>query len=585
MNETIGARGGKNDRRRSLLITKRIKEKLEKHRQEQKEKELIELEKKVKKQQRITFFKTLPIVTAGQIYTVLTEDKEKKKELALKETIEKIERENAFSEKDKELIITALKQQKIFALEDELLEKLGITREAHNPVSEIDLTEFTSLTPQEISYKTEALLTPKEELLITKEKTSKQVLSQETKESLIKTIELTEQKNIVINTKEQLINEETVEEQKAGNIELDEETKISQKVGYVDPVEEKLERLKSHKIIDEYEKKLKEVRTDLRNLVFEYELVEDASEELHDSKEAERLLDRLNEIIKKIEELKSKIALPDIDKYDDNYLYTLVEGYIEEFKNGNIVGEMKDSPLYIMISEKIEELDGKKDKLQTKIEDKKTQLEIDEEKLEGMKEKYYDYESFNKMLLNFQTQQDRVLDDIREKMAKATTVQEKVEVKVVGLEQQARNLMPLLAMQMARPGARSGRILATMTATYLYFMRSAMFPRTVTKRYKTIKVEDYSKEIERSIEELEDINELLSKTSKQIDRTIKDFEKEFAEYINIIPECKKLLADLEKIKDEISEKEYELQKMKDEQEKNLEKNNAKVKVYKSEEVM
>jgi hypothetical protein len=49
MNETIGARGGKNDRRRSLLITKRIKEKLEKHRQEQKEKELIELEKKVKK--------------------------------------------------------------------------------------------------------------------------------------------------------------------------------------------------------------------------------------------------------------------------------------------------------------------------------------------------------------------------------------------------------------------------------------------------------------------------------------------------------------------------------------------------------
>ena len=53
----------------------------------------------------------------------------------------------------------------------------------------------------------------------------------------------------------------------------------------------------------------------------------------------------------------------------------------------------------------------------------------------------------------------------------------------------------------------------------------------------------------------------------------------------MIPECRKLLADLEKIKDEISEKEYELQKIKDEQEKNLEKNDAKVKVYKAEEVM
>jgi hypothetical protein len=93
MNETIGAKGGQNDRKRSLLISKKVKEKLKEYQQEQKEKELLELEKKVKQQQRITFFKTLPIVTIGQIYTVLTEDKEKQKELALKEAIERIEQE------------------------------------------------------------------------------------------------------------------------------------------------------------------------------------------------------------------------------------------------------------------------------------------------------------------------------------------------------------------------------------------------------------------------------------------------------------------------------------------------------------
>ena len=43
MNETIGVKGGKNDRRRSLLITKKAKEKLQAY---QEEKELKKLEEK-----------------------------------------------------------------------------------------------------------------------------------------------------------------------------------------------------------------------------------------------------------------------------------------------------------------------------------------------------------------------------------------------------------------------------------------------------------------------------------------------------------------------------------------------------------
>ena len=590
MNETIGAKGGRNDRKRRLLITKKAKEKLIEYQKEQKEKELLELEKRVKQQQRITFLKTLPIVTIGQVYTVLTEDKEKQKELALKEAIERIEHENAFSERETEEIIEALKQQKIFALEDELLEKLGINRDAYNQISDIDLTEFTGLTPNEIKYKTEILTEEKETTT-----SDKQVISEATKEALIKVIEISEEKQIEKNEVIGSEKEEShyIEEQKEieqseeiNNNEIKNQTEKQKKpIGYNDLIEEKIKRLKNHKIVDEYEKKLKEIRIDLRKLVFEYNTIVSESNELYESKEAEKLLDRLNEIIKKIEELKNKISLPDIDKYDDNYLYTLVEDYIQEFKNKQFVNEIKDSPLYIMISEKIDELDNKKDGLQTKIEDRKTKLELDEEKLEQMKERYYNYESFNKTLLNFQLQQDAILNDIREKMATATTIQERVETQVVGIQRQARRLMPLLAMQMARPGARSARLLATMTATYLYFMRNAMRPRTVTRRYKTIKVEDYHKEIEKSIDQLEDINTLLQKTSKQIDITIKEFEKEFQEYLDVIPECRSLLSDLEHIKDEIKEKEYELNKIKYQQEYNLEKNDAKVKVLTTEETM
>lgn len=552
MNETIGVKGGRNDRRRSLLITKKVKEKLEAYHQEQKEKELKELENKVNLQQKLTLLVTVPIATIGQVYETLTANNEKKKELALKEAIELLEKENIFSESDTKEIINALKEGRIFSLNEELLGKLGLSFETKKQVSEIDLTEFN---------------TPKEE--------KQEEASLETKTAVLKVVEITLEEKQEELTSENTKVEALFPEEK--DLETNIETSIKAGINEKDTFEEKLDKLKNHKIIDEYENKLKEARKDLRELVFEYNLVSEASDDLYDSKEAEELLNRLNSIIKKIEELKRRIDIPDIDKYDDNYLYTLVADYIEEFKNKNFVSEIKDSALYIMISEKLDELDTKKDKLQTKIETKKTKLEIDEMRLEQLRENYYSFERFNSDLIRFQEKQDKVLDEIKDKMSKATTIQERVETQVVGMQRQSRRALALMTAALMLPGARSARGLATMAATYLYFMRRVMRPNVTTRRFKTIKVTDYHKEIERSLSELDDVSSFLNKTSKQIDSTIKEIETEFKDYINEIPECKDLLANLEKIKDEILEKEYELKRIKEEQEKNLEKNDAKVK--------
>lgn len=538
MNETIGVKGGKNDRRRTLLITKKMKERLEAYHQEQKEKEFKELEKKVKLQQKLVAVAAVPIAAFGQVYLTLTHDNLKKKELALKEAIELLEKENLFSEKDTEEIIRALKEGNIFDLDEELLGKLGLSFETKKQVSEIDATEFND-----------------------QDKKEKQEISLETKAAVLNVIEIT------LEEKEQKLHKEQAtpeEELKAG-------------ITAVDTIDQKLDKLKNHKIVDEYEHKLKEVRKDLRQLVFEYNVVSEASDELYDSKEADELLDRLNEIIKKIEELKRKIDIPDIDKYDDNYLYTLVSDYIEEFKNKNFVSEIKDSALYIMISEKLDELDSKKDNLQNKIETKKSSLELDEMRIEEIREKYYSFDKFNKEITKFQQEQDKVLEEIKDKMAKATTIQERVETQVQGMNRQSRRLMAIMAASMMLPGARSAKGLATMAASYLYFMRTIMRPNVRTRTLRTIKVEDYHKEIESSLSELDNVSTLLKKTSKQIETTIKDFETEFGEYLNVFPECRELLNSLEKIKDEIKEKEYELGRIKEEQEKNLEKNNAKVK--------
>ena len=74
MNETIGSKGGHNDYRRVMTITRRQKEKLQKYQEEQ---ELKELEKEVKKKQRYTLIKTMPIVILGQAFIELTKPKNK----------------------------------------------------------------------------------------------------------------------------------------------------------------------------------------------------------------------------------------------------------------------------------------------------------------------------------------------------------------------------------------------------------------------------------------------------------------------------------------------------------------------------
>ena len=533
MNETIGVKGGHNDHLRTLRITQEFKRKLEYLQEEQHQKELEELEKKVKQQQRITFLKTLPIVIVGQIYTTLTENNAKKKELVLKEAIERLKKENAFSEKDLNKIIEALKNSNLISLEPELLAKLGVPVETYKRTAELDLTDF--LYPD-------------------------RVVSTDTTRSILKA-----------NEDIKKINEESTTVAKATH-------KEEQKAGIkaYDTIEERINKLKNHKIVEEYELKLKDIRKDLRGLVYEYNVLSDESETLTSSKQAEELLDKLTVIINKMEDLKKALDIPNVDQYDDNYLYTLIEEYLDQFANNQFVDEIKDSDLYIMISNKLKELDKEKDKLQTKVETKKEELLINEESIDEIKEKYHNFDKINNNLMQFQLEQDKLLDEIRIKMSQATTESERAEIRIAGMTIQTRRLMNALTASLFIPGARTARTMAIMTASSMYFMRNLVHPQTVTRRYRTVHTEDYAKEIESSILDIEDITTLIKRTSKQVDITIREVEKEFAEYMNIYPECRELLNNLIKIKNEIKEKEYELEKIKEEQEKNLELNNQKV---------
>lgn len=506
MDETIGVKGGHNDRRRTIVITKRNKKKLEEY---EEERYIRDLEKKVKRQQKISLIKTLPIAIAGKTFVTLYDV----------HNGPRVDKEEEYS-------------------------KLG--------VEEYD-GDFTTKPIGGFNTPDRRDDIPRERRVIIDKTTGKKVVVyvpiKENKRNLLEDILFPEVKEDTTTLEDGVV------------------SKKSNKV---------LEDLKARKIIDEYERQLKDVRYELRMLVSEYNVLSDEADKAVLKKDAEELLEKLSVVIDRIEVLKQKIKIDDLDKYDDNYIYTLVEGYLSEFKDNNVISEIKDSPLYVMISRKLDELDTKKDDLDRRVSKKKDELAIREERFEELKKRYYNIDRINNELLEFQNSQDMLLKELREKVANAMTVTDKVKVEFEFMNRQSRGLRNILMFGLLFPGPGVAKGMAAGTAAYLHFMNNIMRPRMVTKNYKVVTVTDYSSEIKSSMAAIDDASRLLNKTCNQIDKMIEQIETEFKDYLEVVPECKETLKDLVKIQSQLREKEYEMEKTKEQQKKVLENNNAKV---------
>ena len=556
MDETIGAKGGKNDRRRTLIISEKKKKKLK---ELEESKEIEYLEQKVKRNQRFVLIKSLPIALGGGfIKTIYDVSKGKKKQ-----DKEEVNSKWRIKEYDGDVSDkTPIEERR-----KKLKEKIIITPTGEKIIVYINVNELKK--DSEKDKDTPIVI---DHFIGGIDGNSKKSDNTKTSTEVGVGINIKDDGNNVrflfqgnpkkTSALEEYVLIEDVERESFKDLGTEEQKTI--------------QKLQSRKIIDAYEDKLKEIRYELRNAIYEYNVLVDDEKDILTSVEAEEILDKLSRIIAKIEELKAKIKVDNLDKYDDNYIYYLIEGYLAEFKDKKFIKEIKDSGLYIMISEKLDELDKKKGSLNKKVEEKKKNLTSKEEAFKKLKEKYLSVDKLNHELFALQNSQDRKLREIQDKVRNAQTITEKVEVEFEGMNHQTRRLLRTLAIQMFFPEPRFARGVAASTALHLYFMNNVMHPKTKTKKYKVITVTDYSDNIKNSIKELDDAISLLGKTSKQIDKIIKDIETTYKDYIGVISGCTEMLINLRRIKSEVEEKEYEMKKLKQKQKLELEKNNAKV---------
>ena len=557
MNETIGEKGGRRDRKRTIIITSENKKKLKEYYKKKKKLKLEKLEREVKNLQLASFLVAVPISIAGNIYDamfhVIDETKEEEKEKGLQKELR---------DKAKGLQVEELHQT----------EKLELS-ETSTYIEDYQTNDrkFTDYGyPKTIEGKMIVSLADNKKLNSVKTNIEITLPPQIAKTQ----VSLTE--NNKLGKKEDILNQ-TNQESKIEVLEEKQDTIPMPAAGMSFIENTVFQKAQDKTLVVKYEEKFKDIREELKELIYEYNVLAQETNDIYTSKEAENILHQLNMVIKKLEELKGKIKVEVADLENENYLIELVDGYIEIFKNKKIVDEVKDSALYIMLADKVEELTTKTGSLNTKLEDKKEELELDEEKIETLKDAYYNYDNFNNQLISFQYEQDFMLKELEQRVQESTSITEQVEYRIQLMTKQSKRLLKMLALPMMIPGGRSAKAMATATAAYMYFMKNLMNPRLQQKKYRIISVTDYSREIENNISKVSDAINLIGKTSDKLEEMITKLEKDFKDYIDEIPECKELLSNLNKLLSELKQKEEELVKTKSKQENLLEKNNQKVK--------
>ena len=557
MNETIGEKGGRRDRKRTIIITSENKKKLKEYYKKKKKLKLEKLEREVKNLQLASFLVAVPISFAGNIYDamfhVIDETKEEEKEKGLQKELR---------DKAKGLQVEELHQT----------EKLELS-ETSTYIEDYQTNDrkFTDYGyPKTIEGKMIVSLADNKKLNSVKTNIEITLPPQIAKTQ----VSLTE--NNKLGKKEDILNQ-TNQESKIEVLEEKQDTIPMPAAGMSFIENTVFQKAQDKTLVVKYEEKFKDIREELKELIYEYNVLAQETNDIYTSKEAENILHQLNMVIKKLEELKGKIKVEVADLENENYLIELVDGYIESFKNKKIVDEVKDSALYIMLADKVEELTTKTGSLNTKLEDKKEELELDEEKIETLKDAYYNYDNFNNQLISFQYEQDFMLKELEQRVQESTSITEQVEYRIQLMTKQSKRLLKMLALPMMIPGGRSAKAMATATAAYMYFMKNLMNPRLQQKKYRIISVTDYSREIENNISKVSDAINLIGKTSDKLEEMITKLEKDFKDYIDEIPECKELLSNLNKLLSELKQKEEELVKTKSKQENLLEKNNQKVK--------
>ena len=342
-----------------------------------------------------------------------------------------------------------------------------------------------------------------------------------------------------------------------------------------DTTDKKLEKYKSSKIVEAYSKKLRDIRYEIRQIDYKYKVIEDSYENTYKEKDIKVLMDNLNILIKKIDELKKKLEIP--NKYDDKYIYDLVEEYIKEFNNNKAVKEIKSSPLYIEISQKIKELSSTKDRLKKDVNTKASEIKKSSSKLKSSKEKYNKLKKDSNNIDKFTNNAYKELSNLYRLVDNAVSVKEKTMVKVKKSHNLSKLILAVIASDLALNTRQSAKSMAFKVAIGVALIKHIMRDKYTYREDIKYEIKNYTDKIKKEISSIDNIDKSLAKSSKDIRSLISELKIEYKDYIANNSEFLSLLNNLEAIDDNIDEKRYMINNIRNKESKLLQEHTNKIK--------
>ena len=286
-------------------------------------------------------------------------------------------------------------------------------------------------------------------------------------------------------------------------------------------------------------------------------------------------MDNLNILIKKIDELKKKLEIP--NKYDDKYIYDLVEEYIKEFNNNKAVKEIKSSPLYIEISQKIKELSSTKDRLKKDVNTKASEIKKSSSKLKSSKEKYNKLKKDSNNIDKFTNNAYKELSNLYRLVDNAVSVKEKTMVKVKKSHNMSKLILAVIASDLALNTRQSAKSMAFKVAIGVALIKHIMRDKYTYREDIKYEIKNYTDKIKKEISSIDNIDKSLAKSSKDIRSLISELKIEYKDYIANNSEFLSLLNNLEAIDDNIDEKRYMINNIRNKESKLLQEHTNKIK--------
>lgn len=342
--------------------------------------------------------------------------------------------------------------------------------------------------------------------------------------------------------------------------------------------------------LDELEKMLRKNYYEIKEMEYELSILEQKEQDEITLEETERLLEELNILLRKLEQIKKEFYqknYEEIHKFssNDSYIKQLIEEYkqnlYEQDTKSSSILKVKQIEEYIDMINEIIDIENRKEKVEGKLSDKKGTLEIKEKEFDKLKEEYTDIEKMNQFITSFSIEQDRMIANIESKVNASENITKTAEYKTELAINYTRLLAATLLFASAGiiPPTRKGNFLKTglivaSVATLASSIRTKTKESKVTTKTSFI---DYSREITSGIKNIEEMNLMIDKAKLDIKFLKREFEKEFSEYASIMPEYATMISKLDSIEKELVvrshlAKEYD-QKLKD----TYDKNNVKVK--------